>query len=229
MITRLIDLFFPHVCAGCSVLIQDFEKVLCTKCRHELPLTNHHLRPDNEAAAKFYGLIPVEHVSAMCYFQSEGVVRNMIHKLKYRGQQQVGAVLGHWYGSVLKTESRLSEVSDQLTIVPVPLHRRRRWQRGYNQTETFAKAIAASLQAVYDPSILTRQVYAKTQTGKNRLARSSKRDIFLARQAEGLENKHFLLVDDVMTTGSTLVACANALLKIPQAKISVVCIAYSNT
>ena len=102
MFKSIINLFFPPVCAGCHSLLVSNENVICTLCRHNIPLTNHHLSPENEAFKKFYGRIPVEYVSALLYFHKKGIVQELIHNLKYRGQEEIGTVLGEWYAEDLK-------------------------------------------------------------------------------------------------------------------------------
>ena len=192
-----------------------------------MPLTQHHLNPENDAYKKFYGRIPVEHVSALVYFHKKGIVQELIHSLKYRGQEAIGTVLGEWYAEELKNIPVLSTVD---TIIPVPLHLKKLRERGYNQVTEFGNALAKSLQIPVNTSILFRQVYSKTQSQKNRLGRTEGIDtIFDVSFDEKDHNKHFLLIDDVITTGATLEVCAKALLKIPGTKISIVCMAMADS
>jgi ComF family protein len=192
-----------------------------------MPLTQHHLNPENDAYKKFYGRIPVEHVSALVYFHKKGIVQELIHSLKYRGQEAIGTVLGEWYAEELKNIPVLSTVD---TIIPVPLHPKKLRERGYNQVTEFGNALAKSLQIPISNSILFRQVYSKTQSQKNRLGRTEGIDtIFDVSFDEKDHNKHFLLIDDVITTGATLEVCAKALLKIPGTKISIVCMAMADS
>jgi ComF family protein len=192
-----------------------------------MPLTQHHLNPENDAYKKFYGRIPVEHVSALVYFHKKGIVQELIHSLKYRGQEAIGTVLGEWYAEELKNIPVLSTVD---TIIPVPLHPKKLRERGYNQVTEFGNALAKSLQIPVNTSILFRQVYSKTQSQKNRLGRTEGIDtIFDVSFDEKDHNKHFLLIDDVITTGATLEVCAKALLKIPGTKISIVCMAMADS
>ena len=125
-----------------------------------MPLTQHHLNPENDAYKKFYGRIPVEHVSALVYFHKKGIVQELIHSLKYRGQEAIGTVLGEWYAEELKNIPVLSTVD---TIIPVPLHPKKLRERGYNQVTEFGNALAKSLQIPVSNSILFRHVYSKTQ------------------------------------------------------------------
>jgi ComF family protein len=227
MFKSLLHLFFPPTCAGCKTILIANENVICTSCRHEMPLTQHHLNPENDAYKKFYGRIPVEHVSALLYFHKKGIVQELIHSLKYRGQEAIGTVLGEWYAEELKSSQLLQTVD---TIVPVPLHPKKLRERGYNQVTEFGYALAKSLQIPVNTSILFRQVYSKTQSQKNRLGRTEGIDtIFDVTFDEKDHNKHFLLIDDVITTGATLEVCAKALLKIPGTKISIVCMAMADS
>jgi len=227
MFKNLINLFFPPVCAGCHSFLVSNENVICTLCRHNIPLTNHHLNPENEAFKKFYGRIPVEYTSALLYFHKKGIVQELIHNLKYKGQEEIGTVLGTWYADDLKNAVILQSVDE---IIPVPLHKRKHRERGYNQVTNFGMSLSNGLNIPYNPKILVRNIYSKTQSKKTLLNRSDGIDtIFDVTFTEKDHDKHFLLIDDVMTTGSTLEACSHALLKIPGAKISIVCMAMAHS
>ena len=227
MFKSIVNLFFPKVCSGCSSFLLSNENVICTVCRHDIPLTNHHLNPENDAFKKFYGRIPVMHTSALFYFHKKGIVQELIHNLKYKGHEEIGAILGEWYAEDLKTIDLLQSVDE---IIPVPLHRRKLKERGYNQVTAFGTALSSSLNIDYNDSILVRNVYSKTQSKKNLLGRTEGiESTFDVVFTEKNHNKHFLLIDDVITTGSTLEACSRALLKIPGAKISIVCMAMAQS
>lgn len=226
-VNNIINLFFPPVCGGCHSLLLSNEKVICTICRHNMPLTNHHLNIENEAFKRFYGRIPVEFAATFLYFHKKGIVQELIHNLKYKRQENIGTVLGEWYTAELKDVAILKTIDE---IVPVPLHKRKLRERGYNQVTNFGKSLSYGLNIPYNPNILVRNVYSKTQSKKNLFHRSEGIDsIFNVVYNEKDHNKHFLLIDDVMTTGSTLEACSQALLKIPGAKISIVCLAMAHS
>ena len=227
MFKNIVNLFFPPVCAGCHSFLVSNENVICTLCRHNIPLTNHHLNAENEAFKKFYGRIPVEYTSALLYFHKKGIVQELIHNLKYKGQEQIGTVLGEWYAEDLKNVTILQSINE---IIPVPLHKRKLRERGYNQVTNFGIKLSEGLNIAYNPNILVRNVYSKTQSKKNLLNRSEGIDtVFDVLFTEKDHDKHFLLIDDVITTGSTLEACSHALLKIPGAKISIVCMAMAHS
>jgi ComF family protein len=224
MITSLINLFFPEVCAGCDGFLLGGENVICTACRHALPMTNHYATPDNEAHEKFYGKLPVEFAAALCYFHKKGLVQEIIHKLKYKSQESIGTAMGHWFAEYLKTVTVFEEID---AIIPVPLHKRRLRERGYNQVTAFGKALSESLAIPFDENVLVRNVYSKSQTRKNRAGRSSNSQSVFDIKTGAQAPKHFLLIDDVLTTGATLEACGRALLQIENAKLSIVCIAMT--
>jgi ComF family protein len=203
------------------------EKVICTLCRHDIPLTNHHLNPENEAFKKFYGRIPLKYVSALLYYHKKGIVQELIYKLKYKGYENIGTVLGNWYASELK-EISILKTADM--IIPVPLHKRKFRERGYNQVTTFGLALADEFAIPYIDSILFRTIYSKTQSQKNLFGRTEGIDVvFDVNYNEEDHGKHYVLIDDVITTGATLEACTRALLKIPGAKVSILCMAMAQS
>ena len=117
MFENLINVLFPKVCAGCNSFLLSNENVICTVCRHEIPLTNHYLNPENEAFKKFYGKIPVEFASTLVYFHKKGIVQEMIHSLKYRGHEEIGTVLGQWQAEDLKAIP-ITSTFDEMIIPP---------------------------------------------------------------------------------------------------------------
>jgi ComF family protein len=226
MINSFINLLFPKVCAGCKGFLLKNEIVICTNCRHEIPMTQFHLLSENDAFKIFYGKLDVQHVSSFLNFHKKGIVQELIHRLKYHGNQEVGTVLGNWYAEDLKKVTVLKTID---FIIPVPLHKNRLKKRGYNQVETFGKALSEQLNIVYNDTILVRKLDVKTQSRKNFEDRINVNlAIFDVVFDKSLHNKHFLLIDDVLTTGATLENCGKAILKIPSAKLSIVTIAISH-
>ncbi len=221
MFNYLIDILYPKTCLGCDGMLQTGEEVLCIKCRHDLPLTNHHLIPENDAFKRLAGRVPLEKVMSMLVFEQRGIVQQIIHKLKYRGHEEVGNLLGYWYGEIIKNE--LNGVDE---IIPVPLHKKRLKERGYNQITTFCNALSDCLEIPINNKILIRKLYSKTQTKKAFFLRTDiQKEIFDVNFSERDTGKHFLLVDDVLTSGTTLEQCAKTLLKIPNTQISIVTMA----
>lgn len=225
MLKNLINLLFPKLCSGCNSLLLKNEKIICSECNHNLPITNHHLLESNDTTKKFYGIIPIEFSASMLYFHQKGIVQNLIHNLKYKNHQEIGTLLGSWYAKDLESIPKIKTISE---IIPVPLHKKRLEERGYNQVTTFCEELSQELQKPYNPNILYRSRYSKTQTKKDKESRKEVSNaLFDVKFTEKDHNKHFLLIDDVMTSGATLEACAKALLKIPNSKVSIVTIAYT--
>ncbi|ESU21849.1 amidophosphoribosyltransferase [Flavobacterium cauense R2A-7] len=227
MIKNLINLLFPKLCLGCESLLRNNEPVICAACRHDLPFTNHLTVKDNETFKKFYGRLPVHHASSIVYFHKKGLVQELIHKLKYKGAQEIGTYFGQLYGSELTT-LQSAETFD--TIIPVPLHAKKHHERGYNQVTSFGQALSELIGIPLNENLLIRNRYSNTQTQKNLLGRTEiNTNLFDVTFSEKDHNKHFLLIDDVITSGSTLEACGKALLKIPGAKLSIVTIAFAHS
>lgn len=227
MLKNLINLLYPKICSGCSNTLLETEEIICTSCRHDMPFTQHHLNLQNETFNKFYGRLPLEHASSLLYFHKEGIVQELIHNLKYRGQQEVGKLAGQWYAENLQDVEAVKTVTE---VIPVPLHKKRLRQRGYNQVEEFGKALAYGLGISYNNDLLKKESHTNTQTKKGLSARAEiAQSSFEALFTEADHGKHFLLIDDVITTGATLEACGRALIKIPNSKLSIVTIAYAHT
>jgi ComF family protein len=220
-----VSLLFPELCPACEASLVANEHIICSDCRYNLPYTNFHLQADNIVAQQFYGKINVEAVYALYYFNKGGKVQSLMHHFKYKGMQQIGNLLGNMAGTQLM-ENHIFNTAD--LIIPVPLHKSRLKERGYNQSTCFANGLAQKLNAVVEDDNLQRAIATATQTHKSRFARfENMQEVFMVKHPERLMNKHVLLVDDIVTTGSTLEACGIELLKIPGLKLSIATIAYA--
>lgn len=227
MIKSLLNLFFPKLCNGCNSLLLNNEYTICSQCRHQLPFTYHHKIENNEIMSKFYGILPIEKASAMLYFHAKGMAQQLIHNLKYRKQQDVGTVLGYIYANQLK-ESQQEPIAD--FIIPTPIHSKRLKERGYNQVTSFCKVLSEEFQIPLNESLLIRLKHTTSQTKKSKEKRSEmKYKDFGVKNESEFVGKHFLLVDDVITSGATIEACARALLEIPESKVSIIAIAYTQS
>jgi len=227
MIKNLINLLFPKICNGCEALLLTNETVICASCRHDLPFTNHHSVKNNETHKKFYGRLPVSHASSIVYYHKKGVVQELIHKLKYKGSEEIGTFFGDLYHPELVGIHSVEKFDE---VIPVPLHPKKLRKRGYNQVTHFGLALSGSIAIPFNETLLERKHYSKTQTKKNLLGRTEiSTTLFDVNFSEKDHGKHFLLIDDVITSGATLEACGKALLKIPGARLSVITIAYAHS
>lgn len=217
--TYLLDLFFPNNCICCSQPLVDGESYLCLRCLYELPRTNLHLITDNEVEQRFWGKIPVEKATSFFYYSKNSPFKRILYQIKYHGYKEAGYVLGKYAAADLK-KSHFFEGID--LIIPVPLHKKKQHKRGYNQSEWIAKGLSEISGIPYDCSSVSRIVNNPTQTQKATFERHLNTDgIFRLNPSHHLENKHILLVDDVLTTGATIEACARAIQEAANTRISV--------
>lgn len=218
-------LFYPSLCMACGTTLMRQERVICTFCEYELPRTDFHRNPGNPLDQVFWGRAPVFRTAAMYYFHKGGKVQHLVHQLKYKGAKEVGVYIGVKMGRELLNEKDFRSID---LVIPVPLHPRKLKKRGYNQSEQIALGLSISAGYILDTTSFVRTVATETQTRKSRFARfENVKEIFQVTHREKLMNKHILLVDDVITTGSTLESCANILSQIPGVKVSVAAIAYA--
>lgn len=218
------SLFYPPYCYVCGKILVKNEKLVCTFCSTHLPYTDFYTYSPNPMEKIFWGRVEVEAATALFYFRKGGSVQSLVHKLKYKGRRDIGSYFGKQLGIIISAHTVLSSVD---VIVPIPLHPKRERQRGYNQSELIAEGIASVLQKPVSTNVLYRNVSNATQTKKGLLERwENVREIFSLSDASTLCSKHLLLVDDVVTTGSTLEAAANTLLSIPGVKVSMATLAY---
>ncbi|WP_299012134.1 ComF family protein [uncultured Polaribacter sp.] len=224
-LSDLFHLFYPKLCANCEHLLLKNENVICTLCRHDLPETNFTNFSNNKVTQTFYGRVSIEKAYALLFFRKTGITKKLIHELKYKGNENIGVFFGNWLGEKLKENKEFKSVD---YIVPVPIHKKRKLERGYNQVYKLAKQLSKHLEKPLASNILERKFSDTTQTFKSRFDRFSDLEHkFYINNTSSLENKHILLVDDVITTGATLEACAKALQKTKNIKISVVTIAFT--
>jgi ComF family protein len=226
MFHDFINLLYPKICHGCETTLNSNEEIICTNCLHALPVASHHLEKYNPVEKIFYGRIPLENATSLLLFEKKGVVQKLIHNLKYRGHEEIGEYFGAWLGSELKNIPQWQNLS---LVIPVPLHKQKLRKRGYNQVTGFGREIAKALDIPYSDDILLKVTATQTQTVKKRFARWGSIDETMLVKNEGtLENQHVLLVDDLVTTGATLEACAQKLLNIEGVKVSIATIAVTH-
>jgi ComF family protein len=223
----LISLWYPNLCASCNRNLVGNEQIICTHCKAALPLTSFHKIPGNAVEKVFWGKINFERASALLYFNKKGITQQLIHKLKYKGRTDIGEWLGRLIGHDLIDTYPFCDAN---YIVPVPLHHSKLRSRGYNQTDLLCNGMAEVLQIPIERRLLRRVRKNETQTHKSRLERWRNVDELFECHANGItENPRFLLVDDVITTGATLEACALALYdSFPGARINFVCGAFAH-
>jgi ComF family protein len=220
----LISIIYPQFCAACGSALFRNENVLCLKCYAELPRTGFHSDPENEVAQLFWGRVPLRNATSFIYFNKGSRYQHILHELKYKGQQHIGLEMGKLFALELKS----TPFANSDLVHPVPLHFSRHRKRGYNQSELIARGIAQVLNIPVETSLITRTVNTHTQTTKSRYERwENVKGIFRVEKPSAIMNKHIMLVDDVITTGSTIEACANSMLAINGVTISIASLAFA--
>jgi ComF family protein len=224
---NLLNVLFPVFCNGCSKLLLKNEKVICTKCLHNLPFTHHHQIKKTEINKVFYGIIPIEFNASILYFTKKGITQNLIHNLKYRNRQEIGTFLGELYATEIMNIENIKNID---YIIPVPLHKKRFQDRGYNQVSSFSAAIGEKLKIPVLEEVLLKTKNLKSVTNQSKENRKEQiKNVFSITNFEKIEGKHVLIIDDVFTTGATIEACAKEILKIQNTKISILTMAYSQS
>lgn len=224
-ISSLLGLFYPDLCLACSKNLPAERNYICISCQYKLPQTKYHLHKDNPLTERFWGRVGLYSAASLYHFSKSGRAQQLIHQLKYEGKQKVGVKLGQLYGSQLKVAPLFNSVD---IILPVPLHPKKAHRRGYNQSALFAKGLSDTMQRPWLEG-LSRIAYTTTQTKKSRLERfENVSQAFTVQKRKELEGKHLLLVDDVITTGATLEACAHKLLELSGVRLSMATIAIAS-
>lgn len=213
-------LVYPRLCEGCSKPLLEEEQVLCLNCSiYNLPRTAYHHIPENETFMRFAGRVKVEKATTLAYFTNEGLLQHLLHGLKYDGKQEIGTYLGTQLGYDLLQTNWQQGID---AIVPVPLHPQKEAKRGFNQAAIIAGAMGEVLQLPVWEDVLRRTRFTETQTQKTREERlQNMQGAFEVVNKFKVKDKHILLIDDVLTTGATLEACALAILDVSGTKVSI--------
>ncbi len=217
-------LIFPRLCAACGANLYDREKLICSKCRYDFPLTGFTDFRHNMVAELFWGRVPVMYCTSWFYYLKDNRYQNIIHHLKYNGQRYIGLEAGKMFGAEL-AKTAFSEAD---IIVPVPLHLKKQRKRGFNQSEIIARGMAESMGKNIVTGAMERIRYTNSQISRSRYERwENVEGIFRVRKPHLLAGRHILLVDDVVTTGSTLEACTSEILKLNGTTVSAVTLAVA--
>ncbi|WP_372950177.1 ComF family protein [Mariniphaga sp.] len=222
----VLGLFYPQLCITCGERLISQEKYLCMKCWFDLPISRFENENENKVAQLFWGRVQIEHATSYFNYRKGSRYQKLIHFIKYKGLKELGLETGRRFGDILAEAENFNQVD---TIVPVPLHPKKQKKRGFNQSEWIARGISESLNKPMLENNLYRKIFTSTQTRKNRFERWQNVDgIFGVNNPEEFENQHVLIVDDVVTTGSTLEACAYELLKVSGVKVSIATLAFAD-
>jgi ComF family protein len=226
LINDFLSLIYPRFCEACNELLYKHESLICNKCIVTLPKSHFHKDPNNPIYQALGGRILLQNATSLFVFEKEGKVQALLHALKYDNQQALGVLLGELLFKDIQHSGFFESVD---VIVPVPLHKNKLQLRGYNQSECFAKGIAQAADMALDHTTLIREQETSTQTKKKKYERwENVKNVFALTSAEAFENKHILLVDDVITTGATIEAAWQALKDVKGIRVSLASIAFAN-
>jgi ComF family protein len=222
LLTSFLSLFYPNLCVICREPLIEGEEFFCMSCLLNLPKTNFHLSRDNSAFDRFLGKISLERATSYLYYSKGGMGQKLIANIKYQGN----IYLGKWIGRYLAKDLLASGFFEGIDyLIPVPLHRKKLKKRGFNQSEIIAQGISSVTHIPLETKNLYRVKANITQTRKSVYERwQNTTGIFRIKDKQLFTGKHVLLIDDVLTTGSTLDACAICLLDTPNIRISLLTI-----
>lgn len=222
ILQNVLDIIYPRICIICLNALVRGESHVCIACLNDLPRTNYHIHTEHDLEQRFWGIIPVESVCSFFYFQNEGV-RNLIHEIKYRNGQELAVYVGELYARELSESGFFDQID---YIIPVPLHPKRLKERGYNQSLRIAEGLSEISKKPIADDVLIRSIYNVTQTKIPKEKRwENVNAIFQIINKDKIKDKHILLVDDVLTTGATLIGCASELQKETSVKVSILTLA----
>ncbi|MDR2292389.1 MAG: ComF family protein [Prevotellaceae bacterium] len=225
-IQYFFGLIYPDICEICNKSLAHGEKIICSNCRIDIPLTHNCNERGNSVEQIFWGRAPIVAAASYFFFTRGSNYRTLLHKLKYASRDDIGITLGLWFGNELATCEIFSDID---YIIPVPLHSKKLKIRGYNQSEKICDGLASALNKPVDSKTVIRSEFTNTQTKKNRMERwHNVSNVFEVKNPAKLKGKHILLVDDVLTTGATLEACCNAILSNVECRISIATLAFAH-
>ena len=221
----LVHMIYPHLCAGCESDLLEQNELVCYKCISSLPHTHFASIENNPVEKIFWGRVDIAAAMSEFYFTKDSVVQNLVYELKYRDNKAIGIYLGEMIGESILGSDRFKNID---AIIPIPLYKSREKKRGYNQAALLANGISKIINIPSIENNVIRTRATDTQTKKHRRDRwENVSGGFAIKNPKVLEQKHLLLVDDVLTTGATLEACAIEIFKIPGVKISIAVLALA--
>ena len=223
-LSSLLNLVFPKLCVCCGGSLMEGEENICLTCLYSLPRLAKQDYTDNRIMDLFLGRVKLEKAFSWCMFEKQTSVQNILHHIKYKDKDYLARQMGE-----IVAREMPDFFADIDAIVPVPLHKKKQKIRGYNQSEEIAKGVQSVVGLPIFSKLLSRTRFSETQTHKNKEERwKNTQGLFTLEPNEGFEGKHLLLIDDVLTTGSTAIACLEELQKIPNVKLSFLSLAVGS-
>lgn len=225
---RVLDLISPRLCVVCGQRLTVSEEIICSKCNFHLPRTHFQQDPyENEMAKLFWHQIPIERATALFYYEAHSETANILYELKYKNRPDIGEVMGRLVAKELQSSGFFDGIDG---IVPIPLAKKRQRQRGYNQSQEIACGISEITNLPIYNKAVRRNVFEGSQTNKGRWERNENVEkVFEMADETAIRGKHLLIIDDVVTTGATVIACAKELCKAGNVKVSVLALGFAKS
>lgn len=225
LVESVLNLLYPELCLSCGNSLVEGEEAICLHCENSLPRTRFHDDKDNLVNQLFWGRARVTSATSFMFFRRKGIVQHLMHEFKYKGEKEIGAYLGKLFAQELVNQDVFSDVD---VIIPIPLHHEKEKKRGYNQAAIIGYGMSGEMHVPVRTDLLIRVEKTSTQTRKGRYDRwENVSSVFAIRHPEEFPYKHVLLVDDVITTGATLEACAQRILTGTEANVSIATLAVA--
>ena len=220
LLTRILEIIAPRTCAVCGNRLTLEEHSVCGYCLRKIPYTNYQINPkSNDLAKIFWHLLPIENAAALFFYYSHSDTAKIIYDLKYHNKPEIGTDLGHFAAEWFSKSNFFDGID---AIIPIPLAKKRLRHRGYNQSFEIAKGIQQVTDLPIMNDVVVRTEFKDSQTHLQIHERQENvKNAFLLKNAESIAGKHILLVDDIVTTGATILSCGQELCKAGDVKISV--------
>ena len=204
----IFDFFLPRICPGCNKKLSVEEKPVCVDCLSSILIADED-RLENEFNKNFGSTKVIKYFYSKYVFETDKTLQQIIHALKYKKQFKLGVFLGELVAEGIKTKDWQIDL-----IIPIPIHHLKKAERGYNQSDYLAKGLSKSLNIPYSGKSIKRTKYTDSQTKLKMKERAlNVSNAFKVRQPKKVSGKNILVVDDVCTTGATLLECGIALNK----------------
>lgn len=223
----LMHIIYPNFCLICDFEIQHSAAAICPVCASEMHYTNYeHYTESSPLDELFWGRVPIQATFALLHFGEQNATRKLLHQLKYKNRADLAQHMGEEIGRKMQLMETLKSVDG---LIPVPLHHKKEFIRGYNQAEELANGINKITQIPVYTDVLKRIVFTESQTKKGKLSRwENMQQKFAYESSPSYTFKHLAIIDDVVTTGSTIETCTRMLMEaFPETKISVVSLAIA--
>ena len=226
--SRLLDLISPRLCTVCGERLSITEEVICSKCNLHLPRTGFQRDLyENPLAKTFWGQIPTERAFALFFYEAHAETANILYQMKYKNNPEIGTVMGRMMARELQKSDFFEGID---AIVPIPLAKKRQRQRGYNQSEMLATGVSEITGLPIYNKVVKRTTFEGSQTNRGRWERNENVEkVFQLTDSEALHGKHILIIDDVVTTGATIIACAKELSKAEDVRFSILALGFAKS